>query len=133
MRCVGFSLRWLHLLRSTGSRYMGSVIVAHRLSYCVGRWNLPGPGIEPLSLALSYEFLTTRPLRKSWKLVFYSLLGRKFGSFQRPCICFYFCSCFLSLYCEAVEEKGVKKILKVMKTVPAVLVFNRLTHPGEMD
>ena len=30
-------------------------------------------------------------------------------------------------------EKGIKKILRVMKTVPAVLVFNRLNHPGEMD
>ena len=31
LRCVGFSLRWLLLLRSTGSRHAGSVVVAHGL------------------------------------------------------------------------------------------------------
>jgi len=30
-----------------------------------GTWNLPGPGIEPVSLALSGTFLTTVPLGKS--------------------------------------------------------------------
>ena len=29
LRCTGFSLRWLLLLRSTGSRRVGSVVVAH--------------------------------------------------------------------------------------------------------
>ena len=32
LRCTGFSLRWLPLLRSTGSRRAGSVVVAHGLS-----------------------------------------------------------------------------------------------------
>ena len=32
LRCAGFSLRWLLLLRSTGSRRAGSVVVAHGLS-----------------------------------------------------------------------------------------------------
>ena len=32
--CMGFSLRWLLLLQSTGSRRMGSVVVAHGLSSC---------------------------------------------------------------------------------------------------
>ena len=31
LRCMGFSLRWLLLLRSTGSRCTGSVVVAHGL------------------------------------------------------------------------------------------------------
>ena len=31
LRCAGFSLRWLLLLRSTGSRHVGSVAVAHGL------------------------------------------------------------------------------------------------------
>ena len=29
LRCTGFSLRWLLLLQSTGSRHAGSVAVAH--------------------------------------------------------------------------------------------------------
>ena len=31
LQCAGFSLRWLLLLRSTGSRHAGSVVVARRL------------------------------------------------------------------------------------------------------
>ena len=54
--CAGFSLQWLLLLWSTGSRHAGSVVVAHRLSCsaacgifpdqgsnlcpCIGRWIL---------------------------------------------------------------------------------------------
>ena len=32
LQCAGFSLRWLLLLWSTGSRYAGSVVVARGLS-----------------------------------------------------------------------------------------------------
>ena len=35
--CVGFSLQWLLLLQSTGSRHVGSVVVAHGLSSCGSR------------------------------------------------------------------------------------------------
>ena len=31
LRCAGFSLQWLLLLRSMGSRLVGSVVVAHGL------------------------------------------------------------------------------------------------------
>ena len=37
LRCVGFSLRWLLLLRSMGSRRTSSVVVARGLSSC-GTW-----------------------------------------------------------------------------------------------
>ena len=46
----GFSLRWLHLMQSTG--VWVSVVVTHRLW---GMWNLPGPGIEPMSPALASD------------------------------------------------------------------------------
>ena len=36
LQCAGFSL-WLLLLRSTGSRRVGSVVVARRLSSCGAR------------------------------------------------------------------------------------------------
>ena len=39
LQCVGFSLWWLLLLQSTGSRHTGSVVVAHGLSSC-GSWAL---------------------------------------------------------------------------------------------
>ena len=83
LQCAGFSLRWLLLLRSTGSRRAGSVVVAHGLSSCGSRalerrlsscgaraqllrgmWDLPGPGLEPGSPALAGRVLTTAPPRK---------------------------------------------------------------------
>ena len=81
LRCMGFSLWWLLLLRSTGSRRAGfsscgtwaSVVVARglqsaRLSSCGARaqllhgmWGLPGPGLKPASPALAGGFLTGAP------------------------------------------------------------------------
>ena len=82
--CAGFSLQWLLLLRSMGSRCAASVVVAgglsscgsraleHRLSSCgaqaqllCGMWDLPWPGLEPVSPALAGRFLTTVPPGKS--------------------------------------------------------------------
>ena len=51
--CAGFSSPWLLLLRSTGSRLRGM-------------WDLPGPGLEPVSPALAGGFLTTAPPGKPW-------------------------------------------------------------------
>ena len=76
-RCSGFSLWWLLLLQSTGSRRTGfsscgSWAPERRLSICGtraqllrGMWHLPGPGLEPVSPALAGGFLTTEPLGKS--------------------------------------------------------------------
>ena len=82
--CAGFSLWWLLLLRSTGSRYAGfsscgTWALEHRLSSCGswayllhGMWDLPGPGHEPVSPALAGGFLTTAPPGKSVKIKFRS-------------------------------------------------------------
>ena len=80
---MGFSLQWLLLLQSTGSSLTGfssygtwpsvvvargpwsagSVVVVHWLSCSAacGMWDLPGPGLEPVSPALAGGFLTTGP------------------------------------------------------------------------
>ena len=50
LRCAGFSLRWLLLLRSTGSRRTGSVIVAHWLSCSVACGIFPDQGSNPCPL-----------------------------------------------------------------------------------
>ena len=77
LQYAGFSLRWLLLLRSTGSRQgdfssCGSRALEHRLStrgtwtlLLRGMWDLPGPGLEPMSPALAGGFLTTAPAGKS--------------------------------------------------------------------
>ena len=73
LRCAGPSLCWLLLLQSMGSRRVGfsscgSWALERRLSTCGARalllrgmWDLPGPGLEPVSPALAGGFLTTVP------------------------------------------------------------------------
>ena len=73
LRCTGFSLRWLLSLWSTGSRHTsfsscGSRALERSLSSCgtraqllCGMWDLPGPGLEPVSPALAGGFLATAP------------------------------------------------------------------------
>ena len=58
---VGFSScsTWAPQLRLTGSRVQASVVVAYGLQFLHGMWNLPGPGIEPLSPALAGGLLST--------------------------------------------------------------------------
>ena len=63
-RCVGFSLRWLLLLRGMGSRRAGFSSCGSRAQLLRGMWDLPGPGLEPVSLALAGRFLTTAPAGK---------------------------------------------------------------------
>ena len=77
LQCTGFPLRWLLLLRSMGSRHpgfssCGSQGLERRLSSCgaqalylCGMWDLPRPGLEPVSPALAGRFLTTAPPGKS--------------------------------------------------------------------
>ena len=65
LRCSGFSLRWLLLSRSTGSRRAGFCSCGTWAYLLRGMWDLPGPGLEPLSPALAGGFLTTVPPGKS--------------------------------------------------------------------
>ena len=77
LRCVGFSLWWLLLLLSMGSRCTGFSscglrALESRLSSCGtwaylfrGMWDLPGPGLKLVSPALAGGFLTTVPSGKS--------------------------------------------------------------------
>ena len=83
LRCMGFSLWWLLLLWSTGSRRVGfsscgSRALEHRLSSCGtraqllhGMWDLPRPGLESVSPALAGGFSTTAPPRKPYLLFIY--------------------------------------------------------------
>ena len=73
LQWAGFSLQWLLLLRSTGSRHVdfsscGSRALERRLSSCGTQaqllrnmWDLPGPGLEPVSPALAGGLSTTVP------------------------------------------------------------------------
>ena len=84
---TGFSLRWLLLLQSMGSRREGfsscaSQALECRLNSCgsqaqllCGMWDLPGPGLEPVSPALAGGFLTTAPPGKPNKLTLKRMLS----------------------------------------------------------
>ena len=81
----GLLIAWLLLLRSTGSRRAGFSsyglqALERRLSSCGtrayllrGMWDLPGPGIKPVSPALAGGFLTTAPPRKSLESGFFNI------------------------------------------------------------
>ena len=82
--CEGSSLQWFSCCRAQALRHMDSVAAAHRLISC-GRWaqlprvmwDLPGPGIQPASLALQTGFLTTGPPGKC-PVAFFMALEQKF-------------------------------------------------------
>ena len=76
----GSSWWWCLSLRSTSSRCKGFRICGFRLSsrgewaeLPHSRWNLPGPAIEPVSLAMAGGFLTTGQPGKSLYLSIYHL------------------------------------------------------------
>ena len=62
LQCTGFSRRQLPLLRSTGSGVQASVVVCGTWGQLLrGMWDLPRPGIEPMSPALAGGFQSTVP------------------------------------------------------------------------
>ena len=68
---AGLPLSQPLLLRSTGSRRAGSVVVAHGPSCSVACGNLPRPGLEPVSPALAGRFSTTGPPGKPPHLILF--------------------------------------------------------------
>ena len=61
----GLLLQWFPLVKSTGSRRMGFSTCGAQANLLCGIWNLPKPGIEPVSPALAGGFLSTVPPGKS--------------------------------------------------------------------
>ena len=73
-RCAGLSPSRPLLLRSTGSRRAGSAIVAHGPSLLCGMWDLPRPGLEPVSPALAGRFSTAAPPGKPRESQFFKII-----------------------------------------------------------
>ena len=69
LRCAGFASQWLLLLQSTGSRRADVSSRGSRAQALVSMWDLPRPGMEPLSPALAGGFLTAGPPGKSPSLL----------------------------------------------------------------
>ena len=67
LQSLGFSWWWLLLLQSTGSQAQARQLWRQAL-LLLGLWGLPGPGIEPMSPALTDRLSTTGPPGKSIKV-----------------------------------------------------------------
>ena len=68
-QCAGFSLWWLLLLRSMGSRRAGFSSCGTRVWLLRSMWDLPRPGLKPMPPALAGGFLTTAPPGKPYSVV----------------------------------------------------------------
>ena len=66
LQCAGFLLRWLLLLRSTGSRCAGFSSCGAWAQLLRGMWDLPGPGLEPVSPAFTALVLRCCCLQFTW-------------------------------------------------------------------
>ena len=60
-RCTGLSLSWPLLLRSNRLQTRRLSSCGSRAQPLRGMWDLPRPGLEPVSLALAGRFSTTAP------------------------------------------------------------------------
>ena len=59
--CAGFSLQWPLLLQVAASRHVGFSSRGTQTKSSCGTWDLPRPGMEPMSPASVGRFLTTGP------------------------------------------------------------------------
>ena len=61
LQCQGSSLQWLLFLWSTGCEAQGLSCCSTQTQWSWSGWDLPRPGIEPLSPILTGRFLSTGP------------------------------------------------------------------------
>ena len=101
--CAGFSLQWLLLWQSSGSRCMGFSSCGPWAQLLRGMWDFPRSGIEPMSLALAGGLLTTESPGKSlscpfflnffyWSIVGYNVVllnskSQQHDSYIYMCVC----------------------------------------------
>ena len=81
--CTCLSLQWLLLLQSTGSRHAGFSSCGAWAQLLHGMWDLPRPGIEPVSPALAGRFSTTAPPGKSLNTVHFDPIQVKLISMRQ--------------------------------------------------
>ena len=114
-RCTGLSLSRPLLLRGTGSRRAGSVIVAHGLSCSAACGIFPDQGSNPCPLHWQAD---SQPLHHqgSPPKLFYNLESSFFGYLQR------IRGLWLSVLCEKRINKQVSKT-KIFKKATLVFFF----------
>ena len=66
----GLALQWLFFLQLLGSKAAGLSSCGTQILLPQGMWNLPGPGIKPMSPASAGRFLSTGPAGKSYLFIY---------------------------------------------------------------
>ena len=104
-RCTGLSLSWPLLLRSTGSRRTGSVIVSHGPSCSAACGIFPDQGSNPCPLHWQADSQPLRHQGSPFFIISISLLSFSFYS----CIAF-----LISLNCLSVSSSSSLSFLKTI-------------------
>ena len=85
LESMGFRVHRLQWLRHVGAKMCGSLALEHRLSsrggiglILHGKWDLPGPGLEPIFPALAGRFCYHCTIREVPHLLFYQTLSGSF-------------------------------------------------------
>ena len=138
------------MLQSTSSRHAGfsscgTRALEHRLSSCGtraqllrGMWDLPGPGIEPVSPTLAGRYLTIAPQGKSPFLQI--LIASGIQTLQ--CLCFFFWPCQMA--CRIlIPQPGIEPMLPAVEAqspnhwttreVPCLYILNRLLSRTDLE
>ena len=78
--CARFSLQWLPLLQSAGSKVRVLSSCSTRAQLLCGMWNLPRSGIKCEPCALADAFLSTVPPEKSLDIYLFISVGKRNSS-----------------------------------------------------
>ena len=116
-RCAGLSLSWPLLLRSTGSRHTGSVVVAHGPSRSTTCGILPDQGSSPCPL---HRQADSQPLRHQGSPVAAFLRKSNFSGSEgdaRGKRYGYICICITDSLCYKLETNTIVKQLYSNKDV----------------
>ena len=123
---LSFSLLWFLLLRNVGSRCAGFSSCCSQAQLPHSMWNLPEPGIEPVSPPLAGGFLTTVPPGKSKTHIYYGSPGTAYFSItirvSGGCNPVVFWDC--SLIWGAAGERTISKFPQVIGKVNFLAAVN---------
>ena len=120
-RCAGLSSSWLLLLRSTGSRRAGSVIVAHGPSCSVACGIFLDQGSNPCPLHWQADSQPLRhqgsPITEFLMTAKYSTVWMLYNLFNQAWNVKYFSSCATSLFCICKMRPVLMPALRVVMRI----------------
>ena len=113
LQCVGLSLSWPLLLRSTGSRRAGSVVVAHRPSCSVACGIVPDQGLNPCPLHWQAD---SQPLRHQGSPLPVFLLSKYILYHNTQVFCL-----FVFIFCSLNHTMNCREFSSAQESLPLAL------------